>query len=260
MMKPAIWIATLLLVCIAGCAEDEPDLPEPIEVTAEAEQTVVPNGRTVVLEHYSGAVTVSGRNDSTALFRLTKRATGRGEAEAQRLLDGIAVETEEDAETVAVRLASEAPDSTAVGVRAEVPFKTPVRVMLGDGAVDISAMTGAIAVEVANGAVTIKGAARDLDVQTGNGDITAEMIGFTDSTTVELVASNGAITLQIPKSAAAALEASTQSGTITTEGLDLEDRTEEKRSAGGRLAATLGDGTGRITLRTENGAVTVTGN
>lgn len=259
-MKNFLLLASVSLASLffAACGEAPP--PEAVEVTEEVTQTVpLGAGRTLVLDGYNGALTIAGRNDSTATFRFTKRATGPGEAAARQLLDRIAIETKERADAVAVTLSSEASDSTSVDVRAEVPFKTPLRLELDNGAVEINAMTGSVTLDVRNGRVGIQGAANGLDVETGNGDIDVEMIGFRDSTQVSLAARNGAITLALPSSAAAALEAETQVGEIVIEGLELKDREEERRTTGSRLRAVLRAGTGRLALRTENGTITLKG-
>ena len=254
-MKNVFFVGLLIAAfCgpLAGCA-DEPEAT--VEVTEEHQQTLALAGRTLVLDGYNGVLTISGRNDSTATLTFEKKATGTGEAEAQRLLENIRIETQERADEVAITLGTDTPESTSVDVRAEVPFKTPLRLHLNNGVVEIKAMAGPITLDVGNGAVSVEGAVDDLDLRTGNGDMRVEMVGFREEASVQLQTGNGAIELTLPASAEAHVEAETQVGDISVEGRELEEKTEEKKITGGRLQGRLGDGPGQISLRTENGSI-----
>ncbi len=246
-------LACLLLAACGSGAADE------TVVAGLEERRIALAGRTLVLDADNGSVTVTGRQDSTATLHFEKRARGADDEEAQRHLEGISIESQERGDTYTLRLRSSHADKTVVDVRVQVPYKTPLRLDVANGGVEIAAMAAPLTVEVGNGSVRIKGAAHHLDVRTGNGDLTVEMAGFRDETAVRLEAGNGSIALGLPASVSAAVEAETQVGAIEVRGLALAERAEEKSATGGRLRGVLGNGSGRIALRTRNGSIVLRG-
>lgn len=255
MMKTiAGWMVTGLL--LIGCG-GEPS--QAIEVTEQDEQTVALDGRTLVIEGFNGNVAVVGRRDSVAVLQFEKKATGIDEEEAGQHLAGINVTTREGRDATTVRVQSEHGATTSVNVRAQVPYNLPLRVHLDNGTIGVEAVSGPVTAAVENGSVTVKGAANDLDVQIGTGDLSVDMVGFRTETQVALRANNGSITLILPPSTSATVEAETEVGPLDVSGLALAEASEAHTVTGGRVEGTLGDGSGHVVVQTVNGAVTLRG-
>lgn len=249
----------LLLLLLAGalgaaCGGGAEPPPEEAEVSATVERTVPMAGRRFVLDGFDGEVTVAGRTDSTATLRFVKKGRAGTEVAAQALLDGITITTDSTAEAYTVRLAGGG-EGASVDVRVQVPYRTPIQVELDNGPVTIEAISAPLAVTLGNGPVDIRGAAGDLAVDVTNGDVTATMAGFRAQTQVEFAVVNGALTLTVPPTTSAQVEATAQVGTVEIRGLTLKDRIDDRATTGTTVRGLLGSGDGRILLRTQNGAV-----
>jgi hypothetical protein len=67
----------------------------------------------------------------------------------------------------------------------------------------------------------------------------------------------GSLTLSLPEQTAATLDAATELGAITVEGLSVQDRQQTEAGLKASLRGTLGDGGAALTLRVKTGAITL---
>lgn len=249
-------LGLLLLIglLVAGCGT-EPETPDPVEVTASETRTILLAGQALSIAAYNGSVKIEGTRDSTVTVTFDKRATALTQAAADSALAQIDIAEGQRDTTRTLRLKSDPNLDTAVDMTVKVPYKTALTLQTESGLIEVAAVTAPISVKVDNGSVAIKGAANNVIVEGGNGNIKVEMAGFREATSIALHNNNGDINLTVPPSASAAVEARTTVGTITLEGLELAEKTEEKSATGSIVKGALGQGTGTIDLRTEHGAI-----
>lgn len=253
-MTKSINILILTGLLLAGCGS-EPKPPDPVEVTASETRTVALAGQALSIAAYNGTLTVEGVRDSIVTITFDKKATALSQTAADSALGQIDIAEGQRDTTRTIRLKSDPNLTTSVDMMVKVPYKTALTLETESGMIEVASITAPIAVKVENGSVKIKGAANDVKVEGGTGDINVDMAGFREETRVALQNNNGDINLTVPPSVSAAIEAKTTVGTITVEGLQLAEQTEEKSTTGSMLQGILGQGTGTINLRTEHGAI-----
>lgn len=255
-MKKSIGIMWLAVLLLAGCGS-EPETPDPIEVTASETRTITLASPAFSIAAYNGTLTIEGTRDSIVTVTFDKRARALSQAVADSALGQIEITEGQRDTTRTLRLQSDPNLDTAVDMAVKVPYKTTLMLETESGMIEVAGVTGPLSAKVNNGSVVIKGAANDVVVQGGNGNITVDMAGFREKTNVSLQNNNGDINLTVPPSTSAMVETQTTVGTVTVEGWDLAERTEEKSTTGSLVKGTIGQATGTITLRTEHGAITL---
>lgn len=88
-------------------------------------------------------------------------------------------------------------------------------------------------------------------VETDNGSFDAAVTAITDE--ARLQTDNGSLQVALSPTLDATVEATTDNGSLTVEGFDFEvDETA------GTASGTIGDGSKRLTLRTDNGSLSIT--
>ena len=262
-MAIRFFFVVLAFLVFAGCRSE----PELMTVSETEEITVPLDTSALVLEGYNGQIVVTGTRDTTASLAFEKTAGGATEDSARVLLAGITVETDSSGlydrrsgrRAYVFRVASEATEQTEVAIRARMPYQAPLVVEAGTATVEVSAVSAPINIDIANGSVTVEGATDDIEVRSRNGDISVAMAGFKDVTDVRLRTGNGNLTLTLPASVSGRLDAEAIVGDVVVEGLDITPEQEQRTATGKLLSAEVGDGNGTISLRTENGTITIRG-
>ncbi|RMF59990.1 MAG: hypothetical protein D6746_07445, partial [Bacteroidetes bacterium] len=254
-------LATLML--LAGCQQG-PDVGQTeggslVLGSAEVQDTitraVAPGTRTLVLDGFSGQVTLRGADDEVARLVFTKQARGRDAGEAQKNLERIRIEERGDEQTYRYEMRAGRPEVSRVDVEGTVPRGIALQIVLQSGNVALDSLAGRIMVTNENGNVRITGAGAGVMVETANGNLSLGMARLPAGETVRLTTDNGTIVLALPAGASARVEAGTRAGEIRVEGLDFADRSFEPQGAGGHFQGRLGTGAATVTLRTENGDI-----
>ncbi|WP_226041294.1 DUF4097 family beta strand repeat-containing protein [Natrinema sp. DC36] len=220
------------------------------------------------LEGVNGSVSVDGNRADAIEVRAHKAAPTEGSLESLTLeterSDGhLTIETHRD-ETpflfgpdpkvdlevtvpAGVRLARAETTNGNVDVRnatGELTAETT------NGRVDVEGVDGGASAESTNGIVRVADVSGDVRAETTNGDIDVTLTDGDGDVTAE--STNGEITVRAPASIDATVSIETTNGEVGVEGFDGSDG-----SSDGGLELTVGDGTRRIRLETENGDVTV---
>jgi DUF4097 and DUF4098 domain-containing protein YvlB len=127
---------------------------------------------------------------------------------------------------------------------------------LANGNVQLREFSGNVAVRLTNGNVMLTNFIGSMFtfVAVVNGNIDAGLT-LPRQAVCELSTLNGTVGLRIPQNTSAQFSAEVTNGTINTTGLVILDSSITPKSVRGRLA----NGDGRITLKTVNGSIGVTG-
>lgn len=167
---------------------------------------------------------------------------------------------------VRVRAGSGNGDVRIAGGGAEVVAST------GNGRVHVSGSTGEVRANTGNGEVTVENAAGPVEVSTGSGDIRVVTstgpvsansgngdidvsIGKLDRMPdMSFSTGNGRVRLLLPSGLGAEVSASTGNGDVTT---DFPIRLRSGRVNPSSLRGTIGDGGGRLSIRSGNGDVEI---
>lgn len=176
------------------------------------------------------------------------------EARANEILNEVKIE--ESAVPGHVRVAAVRSGRGHLDVTFKVTLPADARLeMTGNrGTFKASGMRGHVKAMVVNGGVELAGMSGGVDAAAVNGHVSAKMADVTDP--MRLEATNGRITLEIPRTARATLNARAVNGGITVTGLNIQD------GAGRRirtLESQLNGGGPEIDLRVTNGRIAIAG-
>jgi hypothetical protein len=208
-----------------------------------------------------------------------RRVTSRSTEDARDFLRQVQVQFDAGSVTNVIFAKTNQPAEThgrkvEVIYHLRVPGHLAAMVNNVNGNVLIDSLAGAASVELTNGNVNLREFSGNMAVRLTNGNVT--LTNFTGSmftfvslvngnidagltlprqAACELSTVNGTIGLRIPRNTSAQLSAEVANGTINTTGLVILDSSTTPKSVRGRLA----NGDGRITLKTVNGSIGVTG-
>jgi hypothetical protein len=115
-------------------------------------------------------------------------------------------------------------------------------------------MAGAASVVAANGAVGTVAHAGSISIEAANGAIDCDVAALDTAEAAALHSSNGRVTLYLPADASIAFDITTSNGKASVEGFTSVNYAvnEAKHKTG-----TIGSGAAAVTLRSENGNVTI---
>ncbi|HEY8130355.1 MAG TPA: DUF4097 family beta strand repeat-containing protein [Thermoanaerobaculia bacterium] len=134
-----------------------------------------------------------------------------------------------------------------------VPRSMNVSVDNTNGGIDISDVRGSHQISNTNGHIALMRCAGDVEAETTNGGIRVELAEVNPGKSIRLETTNGRITVSLPKSIAARVDASTTNGSIKT---DLPVTTTDVRR--NSLRGTInGGGSAELRLRTTNGGISI---
>lgn len=250
--------ALVLLLPAAGAAlQGAPSCPEPSRGAACELRTFevdLPEGRLQVPDVGSGSVSVEGWDGDRA--RVQARITAR--SRMGRSAASIAEEVEVEARPG--RIETSGPDGTfrgggwTVSYWIQVPRGTELELEVTNGQIQVREVGGPVAAVSTNGRLRLDGVDGWVRARTTNGSVdVAFREGGRLGQPADVQATNGSITLNLPRDLNANLRASTVNGSIT--GNVLTDPSGQRGNR--EAAATLGAGGPEIALRTTNGAIRV---
>jgi DUF4097 and DUF4098 domain-containing protein YvlB len=181
------------------------------------EQTVVGVGRLGIDAGQNGGTTVKGWLRSDVLVRARIDSSG----DTQTAADAVASQVLIDSSGGQVRATGpEAVNNAGWNVSYEifVPQNTDLTLKTNNGGMTISDVRGQIKFDVNNGGVHLRRVAGDVSGATVNGGIQVELAGATwDGNQLEVNTRNGGVTVAMPSSYSAHLQAETGSGGIQSD-------------------------------------------
>lgn len=271
--RPLTPFVALLAGLSMACVEVSAGPPNYFE-TVEKQFTVT--GRPTI-----DVSTFDGRVDITTWDRPEVRVVVEKEAAEKSDMEAMSVDIAQQGDAVRVRIESHREHGIYFEFgtrRAHITVTTPtnstVRSSTGDGPIsvqdvsgDISArtgdgpirfehLTGTVSARTGDGSIVIDGAIAKLDAQSGDGPVRLRLTEALPIDNWSVRTGDGSVTLDLPASVNADLDASTGDGRVNVSGLSFNSGEEKhRRSVRGRLGA----GGGIISLRSGDGSITVRG-
>jgi len=267
-LLPLVALVSLFLLAACNGTSDEHGLEETTsgrlllgsaEDRTVVERGVALRGRTLVMDGQQGALHLTGTDDAAAELAFTKIGRGRNPADAEQVLQRIAVEEAGDDEVYQYMMRADEPNLSRVEVEGTVPHESRLHLTMQSGPVVVDSVRGPMTIRSANGSVTITKASAGVEVNVRNGSIITSFVALDREETVELHTENGDITVRLAEDIEADIEAETDSGEIATRGLSFTERALAQDGAGYRFEGRLGTGGATLDLRTKNGTITISG-
>jgi hypothetical protein len=204
----------------------------------------------------NGAITVRASADTIVAATVTKSCKGTSHADAETHLADITTGDSTSGTTLYLWGKVPTPNTRSYNTEYSVtaPAATNLRVETANGAVNLDSMSGAAVVIVANGAVSTVAHSGSLSIEAANGAIDCDVAALDTGEAAALHSSNGRVTLYLPADASVAFDITTSNGKANVTGFANVNYTvnDAKRKTG-----TIGSGVAAVTLRSENGNVTI---
>ena len=239
----------------------------------------------------NGSIVVTGTENERCHIVASISARSFSVEEAQLLAEQTEIRLErkpEGLKTVIIRPEMKRNESVSVSFEIEVPRQTALELKTSNGKIQISQIDQAIGATTSNGKIEITSVAGDIAAHTSNGSITirqatSESLGLHTSngsikcediygnmdastsngsvniqyapdanpaTNIHITTSNGGIDLVTPENYSAKVDAATSNGKIHA-GIPITVQGE----IGKRLNGVIGNGEGKLNLRTSNSSI-----
>lgn len=229
------------------------------EVACEVREVLLPAGSLGVTGQ-NGGIKVRQWDRPDVLVRARVVGRARTDGEAQRLVDATTLDV--DGRDVRARApGGNRGSQVSVGYEVFAPRRTDLALQTQNGGVSVEGIEGRLDARTQNGGVALRDVAGSVHARTQNGGISVDLGGpGWRGSGLDVATTNGGITITVPRGYSADLSAETQTGRISTPGLDLRaERRERGRYVGDRVEARIGDGGPRLSAATTNGGITIRG-
>ncbi len=258
MQKRTLLILVVLTILFAGCVgrfQDTETFEEKIDFVTGGE---------IDVHGFNGSISVESWDQSVVQVVAHKKVTASSSRRAAAQMKRLHVMIKHEDEKLRIYSQMDKKSSSGfltflgrVGYSVEYHIKVPkgtrVSARTTNGSISIQRVQGAIDVKSVNGGIDLHKVGGRVDAKTTNGGIDVLVMEFSESGNMKLRSTNGGINLDLPANVNAELRAKTTNGRIY---LDVE-LASEFESDKNRISGILGNGGGRIELRTVNGDVTI---
>ena len=228
------------------------------ETICEVRETVVTTARLDVNAGANGGIKVQTWDRDDVLVRSRVMAAARTEAAARRLLQ------QTDVSVNGSRVRTDTPETrgedwVTIGFEIFVPRQTDLQLQTLNGGVAVEGVTGAISAKALNGGIALADVAGAVRARTTNGGVSVSLAGDAwDGEGLDVETTNGGIAVRLPEGYSARLDARTEVGRISAEGISLpRERESRGYRVGDRVETTLGRGGAPLRLMTTNGGVSI---
>ena len=205
----------------------------------------------------NGRITVKGADRRDVLVRACVKVRGANEAEANSLAQKVTIAT-----SPTIRAENTPENNWSVSYEIHVPRTTNLNLTTRNGRITISAVNGQIRFESGNGRITLSDVAGDVKGKTSNGRVTVRLSGATwQGSGLDVRTGNGRVSLYMPASYAANVEAGTGNGRFSSdfEALSIKDG-KKRRYGRNKVSASINGGGAPLRLATGNGRVSIRSN
>ncbi len=250
-MNRSLTLLLLGALCVAGCTVYD------FQAESLETKTGPAVGITAVdIRADNGAISVRAGKDSVLHVTITKSCKGTSQADAESHLADITTGESLPGSTLYMWGKVPQPNTRSYNTEYEaaVPAATQLHLETTNGAVDLDSMAGAAVIVATNGAVTTTAHSGSISVEAANGAIDCDVAAFDIGETAALHSANGQVTIYLPADASVAFDITTSNGKANVEGFTgVNYSTNETKHKVGIIGA----GTAAVTLRSENGDVTI---
>jgi hypothetical protein len=216
------------------------------------ESTLGPSASLEIQPGHNGGINVKGWSQNSVLVRAMVETWAPSDGDARALASQINVDTGGG------MIRATGPDNNfrdegfAVSFEVFAPWNTNLKMESHNGGITVSDIRGQIGFQSHNGGVHLTRIAGNVNGETHNGGIEAELQGNTwEGGQLELNTHNGGITLSMPASYSASLQASTSNGRLTSDfPITVRDRFSSRE-----MNFNIGAGGPLIKITTHNGGI-----
>lgn len=252
------YVASLLLCSllldahIAFCCDND---KAKYEKTEHLSSPIAP-GQTLELQNNIGKITVTGADVKNCDVTATIIAKATTEKKAQKLAEEVQIKLRSYADKLYIKIKvpdNKSEQSITIDFDITVPKETALQLAADVGEINITNITRSIKAETDVGAISCKEITGDIDIETDVGEVKVLYSKTAPSLcNADIKTDIGAIDLTAPTNLSANVDLSTNIGGIETD-LPLNI----KGTLGKKTSGTIGNGEGKITLKTNIGLIKI---
>ncbi|MBV8481758.1 MAG: DUF4097 family beta strand repeat protein [Verrucomicrobia bacterium] len=205
-----------------------------------------------------GKFTIDDANGSIAIRcsdRNEVEITATKHADSQAGLDAIRIDIKQGTNSIEVHTAYSSPGSHNGGVSYQVVVPKDLgnlEANTANGSISAQNVSASVSIKTENGGITATSLKGPFSLSTTNGSINADCTDLAGDGVLHTT--NGSITLALPRSADALIDATTTVGRINS---NLSASNINKGIVGGTLEARLGGGSHHLEAKTTNGTISL---
>ncbi len=251
-MRRAI-LSLILTVVFAGTASAD-KLQEAFDRTVD-----VRPGSPVSIDNVNGRIIVTSWDQPRLRIHAVRKA------ETREMLDKLSIEVRQNSDGLAIttRMPHKSDSgffdmifgndgNASVDYDVTVPRTTDLKVENTNGSITVSDISGSAQLGTTNGRIEALRCAGTMNIGTTNGSIKAELLQVASGKPMKFETTNGSISLTVPPSFAADIQAETTNGSIRTD-LPVTTKSFSRRE----LRGTMNGGGAELGLYTTNGSIEV---
>jgi len=254
-MRRLLSLALFLAAATAGATTLDQTFDRTYDVRA---------GGRVVLDNVNGRVTVTAWDQPRVRVRAEQHVESHDSDVARKTMATL-VNVAADANGVRVHTNHPKNDDgffawlagmsvqTRVDYEITVPRSMNLDLETVNGTVEARNVSGVLRFSTVNGRINIERCAGELDASTTNGGIAAELLTVLPGRPVKLSTTNGRISVSLPRTLAARVDAGTTNGSINSD-IPVLTTTSSKHSLRGTIN---GGGNAELRLHTTNGSIEI---
>jgi hypothetical protein len=258
-MRFTTTIAATAFLLLAGAAQAstlEESLIKTYEVSA---------GSQIWLDNTNGAVEIRASGDNKVHLHATKRVEGWTSSALPKAMRELQIVITQDGG--GLKIVTKYPHQSGDGFfewlagdhvnyqvqyELSVPRESNLQIGTVNGHIRIDDVSGVLKLETTNGAIEVARCRGAIDAETTNGHIRAELLNVTAGKAMHFETTNGGITVKVPRTFAAAIDAANTNGSISTD-LPVSTNATHRHS----LRGTVNGGGPELRLRTTNGGISI---
>lgn len=216
--------------------------------------------KNLIVENQNGSIDITGADDSQDIsVRIIRRASGSDSSDAQTHIEDVKITREQTGEDVVFKTDQPGGESRnySVSYVITVPKYFNVRLKQANGDINVrNIANNTLHIENGSGEITIENVwSRQIETKNGNGGISADFWPLANAA-AEFTIGNGNMKVSIPANSNATLDASSDNGSITHEGLPWMN----SRPSGNQFSGVLGTGKSVVRCVVGNGNILLRSN
>ncbi|MDX1739688.1 MAG: hypothetical protein R3178_00270 [Rhodothermales bacterium] len=227
------------------------------EASDVVERVIAPGNRSLILDGFAGTVQLTGTDSDVARFQITRTARGDSPDEAQSQLQNLEIEEVGDETSYRYKFAAADGALSRFDVVGTVPAGTDLRIRWVAGDLELGGLSGDLDVQSQHGSLSYTGSGSIVHMRTRNGSVHATLSAVSEGSDVDLLTANGDVVAALPAGASTHLEASTSAGSIATGTITFVSESFSSMDAGAKFEGRLGEGAGRVAMRTQHGSIDI---
>jgi DUF4097 and DUF4098 domain-containing protein YvlB len=218
------------------------------------------------IENVNGSITVTGWDQPRVRIHAVKKVESSDASAAREAMKQLRIEVRQTNDEISVDtiypkrgengnfldMFFGSNVSAQVKYEINVPRNMDASVDTVNGSISLTDVAGEIELDTTNGKITVVRSSGSVDASTTNGGISVELVSVAPGKSMRFETTNGRITLAVPASLAAEINAATTNGSVRSD-LPLTTTRFSRTSVKG----TLNGGGPEIRLRTTNGGIDI---